>query len=123
MAKTQDADSVGQTISVSQTSKVTVQRRIKERVFHGEVAQTEQLLQQMKTQHGLVCKWRASCGFGRRYGRELRYKLTPGYNALHEFKQFHLARSPRAQVQLKGLSVHSRIVASTVGASHVSGES
>jgi len=76
----------------------------------------------MKTQHGLVCKWRASGGFGRRHGRELRYKLAPRYNALHEFKQFHLARSPGAQVQIKGLLIHSRIVASTVGVSYLQGE-
>jgi hypothetical protein len=57
--------------------------------------------------------------FGRRHSRALGYKLTPGHNALDEFKQFHLARAPGAPVQIKGLLVHSRIVAPTVGVTHV----
>ena len=113
-AKAQDADSVGHTISVAQASKGAVQRRIEQGFFHGEVAQTEQVLQQLKTQHGLVCKWRASGGLGRRHSRKLRYKLTPGHNAFHQFKQFHLAPAPDTQVEMKGLFVHAGVVASTV---------
>ena len=63
----------------------------------------------MKSQHGPKCKWRASGGFSRCNDRELGYKLTLGYHPFHEFKQFHLARPPAAQVQIKGLLVHSRI--------------
>ena len=122
VAKAQDADPVGQAISVSQSGKAAVKRGIKQRFFHGEVAQSEQLLQQMQTQHGLMCKWRASSGLGRCHDRKLRYELTPRHNAFHEFKQFHLARAPGAQVQIKGSLVHARIVASTVGVAHASGE-
>jgi hypothetical protein len=61
-------------------------------------------------------------GLGRCHDRKLRYELTPRHNAFHEFKQFHLARAPGAQVQIKGLLVHARIVASTVGVAHASGE-
>ena len=121
-AKAQDADPVGQTLSVAQASKGAVQRRIKQGLLVGKVTQTEQFLQQMKRRHGLVCKWWASGGFGRRRGRERRHKLTQGYNALREFKQFHLARSPGAQLQPKGFSARSRNIASTIGVSYVSGE-
>lgn len=99
VAKAQDADPGRQAISVSQASKGLVQRRIKQCFFHGEVTQTEQLSQQMKTLHSLMCKWRAFGGLGRCHRRKLRYKLTPEHNDFHEFKQFHLARTTGAQVR------------------------
>ena len=122
VAKARDADPVLQAIRASQANKAAVQRHSKQRFSHSVVAQTEQLLQQMQTQHGFVCKWPASCGLGRRHAFALRYKLTPGHNAFDQLKQFHLARATGAQVQIKGLLVHSRIDASTVAATRVSGE-
>ncbi len=74
------------------------------------------------TQHGFMCKWRASRGLGRCHSLELRYKLTPGHSALHAFQQFHLACVPGAPVQIKGLLVYSQVVASTVAVSHASGD-
>lgn len=122
VAAAQDADPIGQAISVSQASKGAVERHINQSYFHGEVAQIEQLLQLMITQRRLMCKWLASSGFGCFLGLKLRNELTPGRNAFHELKQFHLARSSGAQVQINRLLVHSRIVASTVGVTHVWGK-
>lgn len=99
VTETQDADPIGHSGVYIQSSKVPVQRCLEQGFFHGEVAQAEELLKQIKAQHGLVRKgWTPSC-LRWRHRRELRNKLWPRNNAVHQFQQFHLARAPRAQVR------------------------
>lgn len=55
------------------------------------------------------------------HGRKLRYRLTPGHNVCHKFKQFRLAGASGAQVENMGLLVHDPTVASSIWIAHVYG--
>lgn len=115
VTETQDADPIGQSGVCTQSRKVAVQRRLEQGFFHGEVAQAEELLQQVQAQHGLVRKgWTSGC-LRWHHGRELRNKIGPRNDAVHQLQQFHLARSLRAQVQAKVLLLHADIFRSAGG--------
>ncbi len=56
MAKAPEAHAIRNALGAEEASEVTVQRRLEQTLFHGQIRQAEPLLKDMKTQHGLVCK-------------------------------------------------------------------
>lgn len=68
VAKAQDADPVGDALDICEASKLVVQRGLEQGFLHGQVTQTEPLLEEMNAQHRHQLKRRAS-GLGPQCGR------------------------------------------------------
>jgi hypothetical protein len=51
VAKAQDADPVGDALDAGEARKLAVQRGLEQGFFHGQVTQTEPLLEEMNAQH------------------------------------------------------------------------
>ena len=109
MAKAQDGAFIGQVLlSHVQADKLTVQRRVVQRFFHGRVRQVEPLLQAVDAQHGLHREGRASAfGAARRcVRRNQRHQLGPRHHQVHLIKELTLARALGLALESSAVQAH-----------------
>ena len=109
MAKTQDADSIRNTLGTADAHEVTVKAGLEHRFFGTQVGQTKPLLQTMNAQHKCKIKWRAS-RLGHRCMRRYQcQQFAPRRDLLHLIEQDWLARAPRAEIKAEVCLFHAVI--------------
>ena len=106
MTKSQDADSVRNSLCATDPHEVTVEAGLEQSLFGSKVRQTEPLLQTMNAQHHCQIKWRASRLGDRCVWRDQRQQITPRHDLLHRIEQDLLARSARTQIEAKVFLFH-----------------
>src|SRR3546814_7362501 len=103
VAKAQDAHAIRNALSARETSEVTVQRRLEQCLFHGQVRQAEPLLQKMNAQHGLVRKGRTPRARYRRGRCDQRDEFAPRHHQHHLVQEHGLASSAEPPSELQSL--------------------
>src|SRR3546814_17328989 len=98
VAKAQDAHAIRNALSARETSEVTVQRRLEQCLFHGQVRQAEPLLQKMNAQHGLVRKGRTPRARYRRCSCDQRDDCAQRHPRHHTINKPDTARAPPPQI-------------------------
>jgi hypothetical protein len=111
-------DPVGDAFDTGEPSKLAVQRRLEQGLFHGQVAQPKPLLKEVNAQHGHQFKRRAS-GLGPWCMRlNQRQQVGPRDHQIHLVQKHRFARAPRTQIQAEVLLLHAAIVPSTLRSRH-----
>ena len=106
MAKSQDADPVGDTLGATDAHKVTVKAGLEQSFFGSEVGQAKPLLQAMNAQHHRKVKRRTS-RLGHRCVRcNQCQQFAPRHDLLHLVEQDLLARASGVEVQAKIFLFH-----------------
>ena len=101
VAKSQDADPVGDTLGAADAHKVTVEAGLEQSFFGSEVGQAKPLLQAMNAQHHRKIKRRAARLVHGGVWRDQREQFAPRHDLLHLIEQDFLARTSGAEVQAK----------------------
>ena len=106
MTKTQDADSVRNSLSAADAYEVTVEVGLVRCSFGPQVRQTNPLLQAISAQHHCQIKRRTSYLGHRCMRRDQCQQLTPRHDLLHLIEQDLLARAPHVEIEAKVFLFH-----------------
>ena len=85
--------------------ELAVKRRVVQGLFHGWIGQTEPLLQEVNSQHGLDCEGRAAAFDARAHRRERldqTHQFSPRNNQAHLIEKHTLARALSDKLESAG---------------------
>jgi hypothetical protein len=106
VSKSKNGGLIRQAAKLLELGKLSVQRGVKEGLFHGWIRKCEPLLHEMCAQHGLKAKrWSASPAFGVVGGDQLDQR-RPGHDLIHLLQKLAFAGFLEVQAQSKGCLLH-----------------